>query len=92
MELRGVKTTADKFAPIIKASHGQAIWLSKTPKPRVSASNSNRNLGGSNWIALKSNNDYNVRSVKDIPLLPEWIILLTLLSAIILLWWKEGRD
>ncbi len=91
LELRGVKTSPDKFAPIVKASNGNIIWLDETPKPKILSSKSKKRLGGRDWLALKSNEDYAVTGVKDIPLLPEWAMLLILLSASILLWWKEGR-
>ncbi len=91
LELRGIKTSPAKFAPIVKASHGSVIWLSQTPKPKVISSKSNTRLGGNNWVALKSNEDYAVTGVKNIALLPKWLMLFILLSSIILLWWKEGR-
>ncbi len=93
LELREVITTKDKFAPIIKKSHGTAIWLEETPAPKVSIANeSARRFGGSNWLALKRNNDYSVSGVKDIALLPEWLILFLLLSSLIFLWWREGQN
>ncbi len=91
LELREVSTSAEKFAPIIKATNGAVIWLAQTPTPKVISSNSSNRLGGNNWIALKSNNDYVVTGVKNISLLPEWAMLLILLSSVIFLWWKEGK-
>ncbi len=91
LELRDVKTSPDKFMPITKSSNGSIIWLNETPNPKIISSKSTKRLGGRDWLALKSNEDYAVTGVKNIPLLPEWVILLILLSASILLWWREGR-
>ncbi len=93
LELSSVKTSADKFAPIVNASHGTTIWLEKTPKPKVIiAANNAKNYGGSNWLALKHNDNYNITGVKNIPLLPAWAILFALLSSLIFLWWREGKN
>ncbi len=91
-ELRGVKTTQEKLAPLVAASHGTTIWLDKTPTPKVSTSKHARRFSGSNWLALKRNNDHTVTSVKDIPILPEWMVLFSLLAALLFLWHREGKD
>ncbi|PCJ97508.1 MAG: hypothetical protein COA45_09575 [Zetaproteobacteria bacterium] len=90
-ELRGVKTTAKKLQPLVNASRGTTIWLNKSPTPSVNASKNTQHFGGSNWLSLKRNNDHTVTSVKDIPILPEWIILFSLLSVLLLLWRREGK-
>lgn len=91
-ELRGVKTTPEKLSSLVAASHGTTIWLNKTPTPKVSVSKNAHRFGGSNWLSLKRNNDHTVTSVKDIPILPEWIILVSLLAALLLLWRREGQS
>ncbi len=93
LELSEVKATADKFIPIISASNGTSIWLDKTPSPKISVANKNtRRFGGSNWLALRQNDNYSVTGVKDIPFLPEWAVLFILLSSLIFLWWREGQS
>lgn len=90
-ELRGVKTTAEKLLPLVNASNGTTIWLDKTPTPKVSASKNAHSFGGSNWLSLKRNNDHTVTSVKDISLLPEWVVMILLISALLILWHREGK-
>lgn len=93
LELRAVKTTPEKLSPLIKESKGATIWLSENNTPALSVSQSNaRRYGGSDWLALKRNQDYTVTGVKDIALLPEWTILFILISALIAVWWREGRE
>ena len=92
LELSGVITSADKFKGLVSASNGTAIWLDETAKPRISAVSNAKKFGGSNWLALKRNNDYNVTGIENIAILPEWAILLMIFSALILLWLREGQS
>ncbi len=91
-ELSGVITTDENLKPLIDASGGTAIWLDDTPKPQISLSKNTRRYGGSNWLAMKQNDDFTVTGVRDIALLPEWMTLLILLSVLLLLWWREGQN
>ncbi|MGH1403486.1 MAG: hypothetical protein ACRBDL_04530 [Alphaproteobacteria bacterium] len=90
-ELRGIKTTDEKLSPLIEETSGATIWLSDVKHPTFKSYASANRYGGSDWFALKRNQDYNVTSVKNITLLPEWVSMLLLLSALIGLWWFEGR-
>ena len=91
-ELSGVITTDKNLKPLIDASGGTTIWLDDVPKPKVSVSKNARRYGGSNWLALKQNDDYTVAGVRDIALFPEWMTLLILFSILLLLWWREGQN
>ncbi len=90
-ELRGIKTTAEKLMPLVKKSKGTTIWLDKAPKPKVKASKNSRHYGGSNWLSFKLNNDHTVTSVKGISILPKWAMMIMLISALLLLWFREGK-
>ena len=91
-ELSGVITTDRLLKPLVEASGGATIWLDDIPKPKISVSSNARHYGGSNWLALKRNDDFTVSGVRDIALLPEWMTLLILFSILLLLWWKEGQN
>jgi hypothetical protein len=91
LELDGVITTPEIMQPLIKSTGGTYIWLSETQHPTLRASKKAQRYGGSNWLALRQNEDFTVTRVKDIALLPEWASLLLLFSALLFLWWKEGR-
>lgn len=91
-ELRDVKTTAEKLAPLIIASKGTSIWLADTPLPQLRTMSNSQRYGGTNWLALKRNNDFTVTGIKDIALLPKWLLLLILTSLALLLWWREGKS
>lgn len=90
-ELRGVITTEEKLAPALESSKGGAVWLEKTPEPKVRFFNSARSFAGNGWVALRQNNDFTVTGVKDIPLLPKWALLLGLLLITAFTWWYEGQ-
>lgn len=91
-ELDGVITTPKLMQPLIELTGGTHIWLSDTPRPSLRAYKKALRYGGSDWLALRHNDDFTVTRVKDIALLPEWASLLALLCALLLLWWKEGRS
>ena len=92
-ELSGVRTTNKNLDPLVSASGGTTIWLDNTPTPNVSMAAQNaRRYGGANWVALKRNNDFTVTGVRDISLLPNWSILLILLSLLLGLWSREGQS
>ena len=91
LELRGVKTTAEKLAPLVNISKGATIWLDDVPTPKISISGAARRYGGSDWLALKRNNDFTVTGVQDSALLPEWFGVMLLLFTLLMLWWREGK-
>lgn len=90
-ELQGVITTDEILQPLIATSKGTSMWLDETPTPAIRAYQDARRYGGSNWIGLKRNNDFTVQSVRNTPLLPSWATLLIALSALVFLWWREGK-
>lgn len=91
-ELRDIRTTSETMLPIITASKGTDIWLVDTPRPQIRSAGPSQRYGGSNWLALKRNKDFTVVGTKNIALLPKWLLLLTLMSLAILLWWREGKS
>lgn len=91
-ELRDVLTTEEKFLPLIQDSKGGVVWLEDTPKPSIRSFSNSSRYAGANWIGLKSNNAFTVKSVESKPVLPAWAWLLILGGFIITAWWREGRS
>ena len=91
-ELDGVITSEKPMLPLIEVTGGTHIWLGDSPRPDLRVYKKVRRYGGSDWLALRRNDDFTVTRVKDIALLPEWASLMALLCALLLLWWKEGRN
>jgi hypothetical protein len=50
-----------------------------------------RRLAGSDWLALRRNNAYIVRSLRNVPLISGLMALLVLLTLIGAAWYREGR-
>lgn len=92
LELQNVRTSAKALEPVIKASGGATIWLTDHPQPNIHTLGDARRYGGTNWLALRRNNDFTVTGVKDTALLPGWALLLGLMSLTLFLWWREGRS
>ncbi len=90
-ELRGVKTTEERMAPIVNASQGGIYWLANTPSPNIRLISPGRDFSGESWLGLRKNRSYTVTGVRDTPFLPAWLYALGLLSLLIAAWWFEGR-
>ncbi len=91
-EMNGVTTTDRLLKPVIEATGGTSIWLDEESSPTIRFTSEARRYGGSDWFAFKRNNDFTVTGVRNMPLLPEWSLLLILLSTLVYTWWIEGRD
>ncbi len=91
-EMNGVTTTDRLLKPVIEATGGKSIWLDEESSPTIRFTSEARRYGGSDWFAFKRNNDFTVTGVRNMPLLPEWSLLLILLSTLVYTWWIEGRD
>ena len=90
-EMTGVTTTAGIMQPISDVSGGDVTWIQDMPNPDIRMLPANRKYTGRNWLGLKQNNDFTVTGVRDIPLLPAWLALLLVLSASVMMWWREGK-
>ncbi len=91
-ELTGVRTTAEKLAPLVKESKGSIVWLNDTPAPDARLLPPERNYAGSGWIGLRANRGFTVAGVNDRPFLPAWVYALLLLFLAIGCWWHEGKS
>jgi hypothetical protein len=43
------------------------------------------------WFGLRSNGDYVVSGIREIPLLPGVLVLIAALGTLVLAWRREGR-
>ncbi len=90
-ELRDVLTSDAPMRPVVSNSKGGVIWLEDVQEPSIRMMQSSPRFAGRNWLGLKSNNSYTVKSVKSEPLLPAWAWLGALALFVICAWWREGR-
>ena len=83
-------TTADPRSR--RPGHGRRHrtgW--KTACRRWSRSTAGRQMAGSGWIGLRTNDKYRVQAVSDTPLFATLLSLAVLLLAFGGMWYREGR-
>ncbi len=83
--------STDKLVKKFISSTKGSITRIAVSTPRVVMVKSNRSFSGSGWIGLKSNNAYDVTSIKTMPLMTTLLALLGLLGLITAMWYREGR-
>jgi hypothetical protein len=91
LEFADVRSTPEKLEPFIKAQGGSVNWLADGKLPDIRRVAPERTVAGRGWIGLRSNGDYIVRGVTDIPLLPALATLALAIGTLILAWRREGR-
>jgi len=90
-ELRDVLSTEEKLTPVTYATHGGVLWLEDTPNPSFRTLNQSSRFAGANWLALRSNNAFSVKSVESKPVMPAWAWLMLMGGVLVGAWWYEGR-
>jgi hypothetical protein len=77
--------------PIVDASHGEIVRLADSGVPEIRKVRAGRDTAGRGWIGLRSNEDYVVTGVDQVPLLPPLLVMLLGLGAVLAAWYREGR-
>ena len=92
LEFGAMVATAEKLAPVAKASDGAVMWLADFPNgPEIRRTDKNSSQSGSGWIGLKRNGQYRVTGSNAIPLWPAWLALIVLLVTAAWAWRREGK-
>ncbi|OUS22948.1 hypothetical protein A9Q95_00950 [Rhodobacterales bacterium 59_46_T64] len=82
--------TGEALAPVIAAQRGGILRLSDG-LPMVREVRTGRPAAGRGWIGLTPRGAYETLSLKQIPLLPVWLVLLMASGLILAGWLREGR-
>ena len=90
LEFSDMRTTGDRFASLAAATGGGIVWM-RDGAPDLRRIRSSRVLAGSNWLGIRDNRNFSVKSVREAPLLPGLILLLLALGALMMAWRAEGR-
>lgn len=90
LEFADMRTTAARFAPLVRATGGGIAWM-QDGAPELRRVRSSRVMAGAGWLGLLDNRNYAVKSVREEPLLSGIIVLLLGLGALMLAWRAEGR-
>jgi hypothetical protein len=91
VEMSDVRTTADKLGPDVKATGGGTFWVGPGVLPDLRRVAPDRAMSGRNWLGLRSNGDYVVTGLSEMPLLPAALALLLILGLLLAAWRREGR-
>jgi len=82
--------TGDVLGPLIATQHGGVIALSDG-LPVLRDVRAGRVAAGRGWIGLTPRDAYQVRDVRQIRLLPEWLVLLLASALVVGAWLREGH-
>jgi len=82
--------TGDILAPLIDPLRGGIIRL-EDGIPGLRNVREGRPASGRGWIGITPRGAYETRDVRQMPLLPEWLVLLLASALIIGAWLREGR-
>jgi hypothetical protein len=91
IEMSDVRTTADRLSPVTQLTGGGIFWVGPGSLPEVRRVQPERSAAGRSWIGFRSNGDYVVTGVVDIPLLPALAALFLAIGALLAAWRREGR-
>jgi hypothetical protein len=97
LEMADVRATEDLLKPVVDATGGGIVWLAEHPAPELREVRRGRQtagrggLTGTPWLGFRSNEDYVVTGIRELPLLPVALVLLLGLGALIVAWRREGR-
>ncbi|MGE5145745.1 MAG: hypothetical protein ACM3N5_03305 [Candidatus Eiseniibacteriota bacterium] len=97
IEMADVRATDERLAPMVAATGGGVAWLASEPMPEFREVRPGRTMSGRNrlsdqaWFGLRTNNDYVVTGIREIPLLPGLLVLLAGLGTLVLAWRREGK-
>ncbi|HEX9791274.1 MAG TPA: hypothetical protein VGA60_11470 [Kiloniellales bacterium] len=90
-EFRDMRASAAPMAEVLKDSGGTALRLAGNSLPDVRKVRPSRDRFGRGWIGMVANESYVVTGVSQASLLPTPILLLLILGAGLLAWYREGR-
>ncbi len=91
IEMSDVRVTDAKVAADVASSGGGVFWLGSEGMPGIRRVEPGRSAAGSDWLGLRSNEDYVVTGVAETPLLPGAPALILALGFLVLAWRREGR-
>ena len=88
-ELGDMRASDKPLAPVATASGGGIHWLTDG-LPNLRRVSTDRNYSGFGWMGVVANPDYRVVSVRQTPLLPDLLVLVLSLGALVWAWRRES--
>ncbi len=95
LEFRDVRVSDQPTAALVEASGGGVHWLVKSEGridvPVLRRTRPGRQAAGRGWAGLVRNDQYAVRAVREVPMIPAALALLLIGGALLGAWWREGN-
>ncbi|MDT8326502.1 MAG: hypothetical protein RQ750_03810 [Roseovarius sp.] len=90
VEFEQTIASAEALQPLISATNGGVRALADGV-PDIREVRAGRPAAGRGWIGITPRGAYETRSVRQMPLLPAWLVLLLVSGLILSGWLREGR-
>ena len=90
LELSDLRATAERLAPLARATGGGVDWISDG-MPDVRRVRAGRDTAGRGWIGFRENRAYVVTGVTQTSLVPGLLVLALAVGGLMAAWWREGR-
>lgn len=90
-ELSDVRATEKLLKPIVDATKGGIRWIKSDGLPEIRRIRPGRAAADDNWIGLRANEAYAVRSTRQTPLFHPAIALALIIGSLMFGWRREGR-
>ncbi|NKB19498.1 MAG: hypothetical protein GKS01_03035 [Alphaproteobacteria bacterium] len=90
LEFADMRTTDQRFRLLSKATGGGIVWM-EDGVPNLRRVKPERASAGRDWLGLLDNQNFTIKSVREVPLLPGFIVLLLALGTLLMAWRAEGR-
>ena len=91
IEFADVRASTERLAPAVAASGGGMLWLADSGVPEIRRVRPGASTNGRGWFGMRSNQDFIITGVKEIPLLPGLAVLLLVGTTLIGAWRREAR-
>ena len=89
-EMASLIATTAILAPVAKSTGGSVQWF-EDGMPQMVKVDAGRQMSGSGWMGLRSNDAHRVLAVSDTPLFATLLSLAVLLLGLGGMWYREGR-
>jgi hypothetical protein len=91
IEFADTRTTSTSLRPIVEKAGGAVFWAIEDGLPAVRRVRPERAVAGTDWAGLVRNDDYDLRGIETVPLMPPWLVLLLTVGGMMLAWRREGQ-
>jgi len=90
-EFENTIASAQKLRPLVKATKGVVLAISKVPRPKIRLVRAGHTAGGQSWIGLTPRGAYITTDITSKPLRPAWVLLLLTGLLVIAAWRRESH-